>query len=275
MPNRIDTAAIATGQALPINKTRLDFLQDNINNTLDPLIKGLITYTPNDVIVIWGCIVTGASPTYAITAGAIYYNGLVYLVDANSISATAPQVPVWKIDIQYLDTGNLATFSNGTRSPVLETIKFKLSSGFSGSGIADYNGPTVKQFNLSRTDRQIDSASGLSTAVPTSGAISTISSLTTSAGINRDYKLEFSWSFNRISTSPEMYMGFYKVIGGTPTLLFEYHHVPIPTDGHSQVATIHWLEKNVPAGTNYLVRVRTSVNQYQLQSYCFTIDGQI
>lgn len=122
------------------------------------------------------------------------------------------------------------------------------------------------------SDRQKDDATGIGVAVPTSGNNSQIgNTLTTAAGYTRNYKLEFTWTYSRISTDPEMYIGFYK----NGILLREYHHVAIPTSGLTQCNTIHHMDLNVNPGEVYSVRIRVqgSTNQYALQAYHFSIDG--
>lgn len=274
--NRIETTNIATGQALPLNADRLDYIQDNVEAIPSELLKGLISYSTNDLIVMRGCVVTGSNPTYNITAGCIYYNGIFYLVDADTITATTPQIPVWSIDKSYADTGSQATFSNGFIASVEAVFKLKLISGFSGSGLADYNASTVKPFNVSTSDRQHASASPGSMLVPSGGTggpdVIAGASLTTAAGLKRKYKLEFTWSFNQVTTTPEMAIGFYK----NGTLLFEFIQTAIPINGHKQANTIHMLDDAVGAGTVYDVRIRNTsgTDQYNITSFFFSIDGQ-
>lgn len=97
-------------------------------NVGSPLFKAMFqNYTIGDLIKLFGCVVTANIPgTSSITAGAIYYNGKVYLVNAASFSS--PDGLVFKI--------------NSTVNP--NTIF--LSNGVSGSGISDYNDITVKNY---------------------------------------------------------------------------------------------------------------------------------
>lgn len=164
MAKRIDSSNISTGQQLPINAQRLDYLQDNPNEIVDMLTKGLISYNTGDVIIVSGCVFTGTDPgARTMTAGSIYYNGLHYKVDAASFTTTGSNIPVWtKID-SFDDTGSPAIFSNTTTHAVEKNSKFVIVSGpVGGSGvfgyIADYNSAIVKPVvTLIRTKLLLDS----------------------------------------------------------------------------------------------------------------------
>jgi len=94
------------------------------------IITGLLgTYTTNDLIILWGCAVTAnIGGTSSITQGAIFYNGVIYKVDANASISSPSGTLVFKI--------------NSSVNP--NTIY--LTNGTSNSGIADYNASNVKYF---------------------------------------------------------------------------------------------------------------------------------
>lgn len=148
---RIDTSNITDIAQLPIDAPRLDFLQDNANLILDGLIKGITNYTANQVVILWGCGITytpmGATATLA--AGAIYYNGLVYYVPGNSLSAmTSSQIPLFVTRIIFSDQSTPATFLNGDQHPVLKQYQIAIVAGPAGGGgvsnyAADYDGTNV------------------------------------------------------------------------------------------------------------------------------------
>ncbi len=85
------------------------------------------TYTPNDLIILYGCKVTAVIPgTSSITEGAIFYNNYIYYVPANPSISSPANTLVFKIDSS-------------------DSVKFiYLSNGTTGSGIADYDATTVK-----------------------------------------------------------------------------------------------------------------------------------
>lgn len=122
-----------TASGLPENSANgfdyIDALSKFINlNYLTDLVKAFIgTYTTNDLIVLYGCVVTANIPgTSAITAGAIYYNGNIYKVDANA-SISSPS--------------NTLVFSVSTS---VQPNKITLTNAATGTGIADYDDTTVK-----------------------------------------------------------------------------------------------------------------------------------
>jgi hypothetical protein len=148
---RILSSSITSTAKQPLIKGSLDFLQDSYKEVINALANGLITYTANDVIKIYGCDVSGSGP-YAVTAGAIYYNGEVYLVDAASgLTPGGGQTVVWSI-VATFDAIDPVTFSDLSTHSVHKIYKIGLIVGVSGSGIADYNASTVKK----HTDAEYD-----------------------------------------------------------------------------------------------------------------------
>ncbi len=121
-----------TANGLPDNATNtfqyFESLFDVINKNIGTsIIKGLLnSYTTNDVIILWGCVVTANIPgTSIITQGAIFYNDKVYLVSAASVPSPSDTL-VFRID--------------NTVNP----NKIYLANGISSSGIAEYSQPSVK-----------------------------------------------------------------------------------------------------------------------------------
>jgi hypothetical protein len=148
MSNRILTSAIAAGRKLPLTAGRLDFIQNNTEQITSTIIKGLLgTYTTNDVIILYGCVFTGTDPgARTMTAGAIYYNGLVYQVPSASFTTTGSNIPLWTL---VTTSSDLATFSDGFQINVDQVQTFVLVPGPSGGSgitgyIVDYNSATVK-----------------------------------------------------------------------------------------------------------------------------------
>src|SRR6185312_3860318 len=97
---RINTSFITDSSRMPFAAKSLSFLQDSYKEVVDAIVKGLVNYTNGTVLVLYGCQVTGTSPNYSVSAGAIYYNdgslpiGEIYLVDSGTVTTTGSQVPV-------------------------------------------------------------------------------------------------------------------------------------------------------------------------------------
>jgi hypothetical protein len=140
---RLLTTNITADRGVPIPKQGLDYLQDSHKEAIDGIVKGLVSYSTNDLIILYGCSVTGSGP-YALTAGAMYYNGEVYLVDANaSITVAGGQTLVWSI----ANNDTTEVFTDGLNYNYYRNAKLVLSSGTSGSGIANYDAATVKRLS--------------------------------------------------------------------------------------------------------------------------------
>jgi hypothetical protein len=95
-------------------------------------------------------VTSGSIPgtgTATLSEGALFYNGRVYKVDANgSLSTTSPDTLVWEI-VESVVTGDPATFSDGNTYDFHVIEKFRLVAGAPGSGLANYDGATVKFLN--------------------------------------------------------------------------------------------------------------------------------
>lgn len=146
---KIDTSEIAGAAKAPYIKATHDHYKESIQETTASIIKGLLgTYTTNDIIVLYGCVVTPTIPgTSSITAGAVYYNGEIYAVDASaSLITTGSQTLVWSVATTYIASDSSLTWSDGTIRDLHQIDKFVLTGAASLSGLADYNGATVKPF---------------------------------------------------------------------------------------------------------------------------------
>jgi hypothetical protein len=152
--NRVVTtdASITAGQPIVANAGlgTLPFIQDSFQESMANMVKGILgTYTPNDLIVLIDpqiVISGGGSNTATWTKGAFFYNDEIYTIAAGTITKSS---------------GVFLFVISDVQSPVLDPIFFKdnsqhgphrvrqitISSGTSGTGIADYGGATVKNYN--------------------------------------------------------------------------------------------------------------------------------
>lgn len=144
---KIDTTNISGLAKAPFIKDTHDHIKESIQESTGNIVKGLLgSYTTGDLIVLYGCVVSATIPgTSSITAGAIYYNGEIYEVDASaSLITTGSDTLVWGVVTTYLAADSSLTWSDGVIRNLHRIDKLALSAGASGSGIANYNGATVK-----------------------------------------------------------------------------------------------------------------------------------
>lgn len=137
----IDTSNISGSVKAPFLKKTFEHYNEAIKEGDAETLKGLISgYSASTVYILHGCVISGSDPgSRTMTAGAVFYNGEIYLVDAASFTTTGSQIPVWVINN---DGGTQVAFSDGNNYDLHKTSKFVLQAGLSGSGIADYNATT-------------------------------------------------------------------------------------------------------------------------------------
>lgn len=144
---KIETTNIAALAGAPFIKATHDHINESRAEVTSAIIKGLLgTYTTNDIIILHGCTVTANIPgTSSVTAGAIYYNGEIYEVDANASISSPSDTLVWSIATTYR-AGDPIQWADGNSRNLHRIDKFQLTNAVSGSGLADYNGATVKTY---------------------------------------------------------------------------------------------------------------------------------
>lgn len=136
----------------PFLRKTFEHLNAAMSESVDAVIKGLINYIDNDVIILWGCDITygGGVGAASVTQGAIYYNGEVYQVDENlTITVGVGQTLVWYIETSYDIVNSPADpvlYSDGNTYNQHQINKFVLTNGPSGSGLVDYSDSSVKRY---------------------------------------------------------------------------------------------------------------------------------
>jgi len=151
MSKVIDLSAVTDASRIAIKQGTLAFMQDAHKETTAATIIALIGagYNPATVYVLYGCVNTGVGLNYIISAGAIFYNGEVYNVDATAFTVTGSNVPVFTIAVtQFTTNADPMTFTDGTVRNIHNIRKIVISAGASGSGIADYLAGYFLSFNI-------------------------------------------------------------------------------------------------------------------------------
>jgi len=173
MARKYDITNIIDPVKAPFTKRSLTHLNTAFDDLTAQMIESNLTeaYTTNDVIILSGCDVTANIPgTSEVTAGQIYYNGRIYDVDANASITSPADTLVWNIVESYI-SGDPATFSDGNSYNFHIIEKFVLSNAVTGSGIADYNGATVKykirykRFNIGSWNMDSSLSVGINTGL--------------------------------------------------------------------------------------------------------------
>lgn len=145
---------ISEGVRYPLTTLFAQHIQEAYTEIVDALVKGLIE-DPSKLTILHGCAIGGASPNYTVSAGAAYYQGEVFLVDAGTVNVPSGQTLVWRIEESYA-AGDPVTFSDNIPRNAHLIRKMKLVAGASGSGVAD--NAEVKQLNILKSILDLDNA---------------------------------------------------------------------------------------------------------------------
>lgn len=136
---KLDYSFISSSAAQPIKQGTLKHVQEAFQEPIDYICRSIFG-TTSGVNVLYGCVnTTEVGTTYTVSAGAVYYLGEVFLVDA--VTATrAGNVLIASIATTYYTdaTADPVTFTDLVAHNVHEIRKIVLALGTSGAGIADY-----------------------------------------------------------------------------------------------------------------------------------------
>ena len=167
---KVKTSDITTTIGMPIKSGTLDHVQSAFIECIDSLVQRIVGngYDPNKVYVLYGCEDQNAiSPLVSITAGAVFYNGEVYLVPATSYTNTGSNVPVANIVTSYFTGTNAdpVTLTDRTPRNVHEIRRMVITGAASGSGVANFSSfvPTYGKWVEKWTPTQISNLSGTGT----------------------------------------------------------------------------------------------------------------
>jgi len=131
---KLDVTPITDSAQFKLKKGTLQFLQDANAEVFAALILGLIgsTYDPAKVYVLYGCVNSGAGNNYIISAGAVFYNGEVFLVDAVSFSAAGTAI-FSIVTTHYGVNADPCTLSDTSVVNVHNIRKMAVGNGVSGA----------------------------------------------------------------------------------------------------------------------------------------------
>ncbi len=147
---KLDTSAVSGTVGLPLKAGSLVHIQLAYQEAISALGKALAgsAYDPTKMYVLNGCVNSGSGNNYNISAGSVFYNGEMYLVDAAVFSVSGANVAVGIVPNPPGNTIGLSFFSDVTADPVQFTDgidrnvhqirKCVVQPGLSGSGAANY-----------------------------------------------------------------------------------------------------------------------------------------
>lgn len=139
---KLDITPITNAAQLPIKKGTLQFLQDANSEIFAALMTALIgsSYSYNTMYVLYGCINSGSGANYIISAGAVFYQGEIFLVDSTSFSTTGSNVPIMTlITSQYTTDADPVTLTDSSVHNVHNIRKITVVSGAAGSGLVNFS----------------------------------------------------------------------------------------------------------------------------------------
>jgi hypothetical protein len=163
---KLNTSAITTSIAMPVKSGTIEHIQNAYTEAIAEAVKGLAgsTYSAATMYILNGLVNSGTFPTYNITAGSVFYNGEVYLVDAASFTLAGAQVAVAKIVTTQFSgiNADAVQFTDGIGRNVHDIRKVQLSADLAGSGISNY--VDGRRINSNRPDVNILAGTGIGVA---------------------------------------------------------------------------------------------------------------
>jgi hypothetical protein len=131
----LDTSPITSAVGFPPKSGTWNFLQLAYQECVESIIRNLIgsSYSTSNGYILWGMLY---SPPSSLTAGAIFYNGKIYLYAGGFVPANiVPNVTLVNIgQTQYTTNADPVLFTDGNNYNVHNIFSISLSSGTSGTG---------------------------------------------------------------------------------------------------------------------------------------------
>jgi hypothetical protein len=192
----VKTTDITTAVGMPVKSGTIDHIQSAYKEVIDALCKNLrFRQDTTAPVRLWGLektltIVTGGV-AFAITQGALYYNGEVFLVDAQSGVYSTGQTIIANVVTTFFSGTNAdpVTFTDSVARNVHEIRKITFTDGVSGSGLFDFNEIIIDEW-------QINQQTGLTIVNAPAGVTITDTALKMYYKIERDYVLiDFVFTF--------------------------------------------------------------------------------
>lgn len=161
---KLNTSAITTAVAMPVKSGSLDHIQLAYTEAIREVAQSVIGpgYSGATVYILSGLVNGSTHPTYNISAGSVFFNGEVYLVDAANFTLAGGQVAVCKIVTTQFTGPNAdgVVFNDGVSRNVHDIRKVQVVADLGGSGIANF--VDLQRINSNQPNVSITSGSGIS-----------------------------------------------------------------------------------------------------------------
>lgn len=154
---KIDESKITSDKSMFFKQGTWTHLQKAYQEPITETIKAMIGsgYDATKMYVLNGCINSGSGSSFIISAGSVFYDGEVYLVDAVSFTTSGGNVAVATITTTNNTTDYSADpceFSDGSLENVHNIRKVVIASGASGSGTKNYSAFDFDTFKYNYKD---------------------------------------------------------------------------------------------------------------------------
>jgi len=136
---KLNTSNISATVGLPVKAGTLQHLQLAYQEALTALANSVIGRAADftNAYVLYGLINSESGGAMVVSAGAIYYNGEVFLVDAFSLTPADTAV-AGLVTTFYSTDADPVTFTDGISRNVHQIRKIVFTDGASGSGLFDF-----------------------------------------------------------------------------------------------------------------------------------------
>lgn len=133
---KIITTGITTAVGMPVKSGTIEHLQAAYQEALTALARmNIIGYDASKIYVLYGCVNSGTGANFVISAGAVFYNGEIYLVPAATFTTSGGNVAIGTITTTYFTAINAdpVEFTDAILRSVHEIRQIVISSGTSGA----------------------------------------------------------------------------------------------------------------------------------------------
>jgi len=151
---KLDTSYISSTRGMPIKSGTLNHLQTAYQEAIAAAVQGLIGqgYSSSVPYILIGCINSGSGSTYNISAGAVFFNGEVYITPAASFTVSGSNVAVGVLTTGFdntpADNADPVEFTDGSVYNVHQIRTVVFQAGLSGSGAFNFSSLVAINTNI-------------------------------------------------------------------------------------------------------------------------------